>query len=218
MIDQVKYFTKLSSTAVLTLVKLYVVAMLSTAVSFFVCFMSLFIEPVGAAPHAGAESTLLVLLETRPWQCVFCALIVACGFLLVVLSGKYTMSKVINRLVSDKSENTVLPLLNKVIEKFRQKRPAILEQASAASRSKLNLIQEVKNEIQNRWVKRAVVFALKKARLDDVDFSQEDTRLSEVIRDRTMMALREMSQPDKPLFWITIAFQWVLVVAAYLID
>jgi hypothetical protein len=217
MIDQVRYFAKLSSLAVVTLVKLYAVAMFSSIVSLVICLIILITYAPGAAPHASGAAAIVVLVTTRPWHCTLAMVIVLCGVLLVMLSGKYTISKVIHRLVSDKSEGTILPLMNKAIDKFRKERPAGMDKAATVTRSKLALIQQVKNGSGDRWVRRALVFAFKKAQLDDIDFAQDDLRLSDVIRDRTMQAIRDMSKPSKSLFWTVIAVQWLAVLLAYLI-
>lgn len=203
--------------AVFTVLKLYMVAMLSSVASLVISVIILITSAPGAAPHASGAAALLVLASTRPWNCIIALLIVVTGFLLIILAGKYTVNKVVHRIVSDKSENTILPLLNKVIEQFRQGRPAAMDKVSEATWSKMRLIQEVKEHSENPWVRRALVFAFKKARLEDIDLARQDMQLSELIRDRTMLAIREMSTPDKSLFWIVIGIQWVLVLTAYLI-
>lgn len=215
MIDQVKYFGKLSSIAVFTLVKLHALAMLSSSVSLFVVILSM-ITSGAAAPHASGPAAILVLAASRPLHCVLALLIVASGFVLVMLSGKYAVKKVIHRIVTDKSESTILPFLNKAIEKFRKGRPAIMDRASSASTAKMNLIQEARKEGGNRWLRGAVVLGLKKARLDDVDLAKDDTHVSEVIRDRTMVALQETSKPGKTMFWALILVQWVMVLIAFI--
>lgn len=217
MMDQVKYFAKLSSIAVFTLVKLYAVAMFSSVASLVACVLITVFYAPGAAPHASGTAAILVLVTTRPWHCILTLLIVASGVVLVVLSGKYTVSKVIHRIVTDKSESTILPFLDKAIEKFRKRRPAMVDRASDSAMTKLRLVQEAKNESDNRWLRGALVLAFKKARLDDIDLAKDDTHLSEVIRDRTMLALQEMSKPSKTLFWAFIVVQWISVLVAWMI-
>ena len=214
--DKVKYFAKLSAVGAITLVKFYLVASLSTALCAFLVVLFAAMDGHGAGPHTSGGASVIALFAARPLHGVLLLLVVASFWLLVVLVGKYTVKKVVHRIVSDKSEDTILPLMDKVIGKFNADRPRVLDRMADASKARLRLLQEVREGEGNRWVRRALAFAFKKARLDDVDFTQEDTRLSGVIKDKAVQALHGMSRPGNTAFRIVIGIQWLLVLAAFL--
>lgn len=216
MIDQVKYFAKLSGLAAFTLVKLYAVGLGSTVISLILCVL-IMTGSSGAAVDADGATTGWELMSSRTLYIVFAVLIVAGGVLLALLANKYTVSKVINRILTDKGEPMLVPFLDKAIEKFRRNRPASVDRASDTTMAKMRLVQEARNGSGNRWTRSALALAFKTARLDDVDFTKDDTRMGEVVRDRTMLALREMSRPGKTAFWAVIAVQWLLALVAWVI-
>lgn len=217
MNEQVKYFAKLSAVAVFTVVKMYALAMVSTALSLVACLLIMIASVTGAAPHVSGAAAILVLIAAQPLQSFLALVILACGVPLVVLSGKYAMNKVVHRIISDKGERMIAPFMDKVIERYRKNRPAVMDRASDATLAKMRLAQEAKKESGDRWLRGALALAFKKARLDDIDLSKEDARLGDVIRDRTMLAMREMSQPSKTLYWTAIGVQWICVLLAWVL-
>jgi hypothetical protein len=213
MNDQVKYLAKLSASTAFTMVKLYAAAAASTILSLV---LSVHIM-ITSAPDADGVTSGMGLIAARPWHCVIAILILGGGAVLVILSGKYALGKVMHKLLTDKGEAMIAPFLDKAIGKFRENRPASIGSASSAALSKMRLAQEARNGSGNRWMRGALALAFKQARLDDVDFSKDDTRMGEVVRDRTMLALREMSRPGKALILAVVGAQWFLVLLGWII-
>lgn len=216
MIEPLKYSASLSATAVASLTKLLLLAFVSYGASLAVALAVLFTAGTAAAPHAG-QAAAFALLTSRPVQCLAVLLIALSIYPLVTISIQYALRKVVHRVVQEKGETTLVPLMNKAIDRFRQERPAVLGQAADTAWTKLQLLHGLQAAGGNPWVRRALGYAFKKARLDDIPFDQDGLRTSEVVRDRTMQAMHEMSAPDKRSYWIVIALQWVLVLVSYLL-
>ena len=100
MIDKIKYFSKLSSTAAFSFVKIYVLAIVTTFTCITISIFYLFDGFNGG--HVGGGAAGLVIFTQKPVQSVAFLLIGVCMFLIMAYANKYVMNKVISILIRER--------------------------------------------------------------------------------------------------------------------
>ncbi len=99
----------------------------------------------------------------------------------------------------------------RIFNKFQLKQPEVLKNSCDFTLNKLKIIDEIKNDQnENKWLKKIIVFGLKKIKLDDVDFNKEYQNFYNIIKEKTIQSLKDISEPSKKSIWIAIAIQWMI--------
>lgn len=219
MIDKLKYTARISGMAAATFAKLYVLIFVTTGITLIASILHLAFgnDSNPTAGHTDGKTGLLGLFIAFPVQILCIALIIVCTFILLAGVYKYVVKKVINRIINDNCESTIVPLLEKAFDKLRTKQPQALKNGTDAAYGKLQLINNIKESSENKWVKRALAYGIKKIKLDDVNLNAEGMDTYEIIRQKTVTALRNVAKPDKKLIWLLIALQFILMLVVVFI-
>ena len=207
MIDKIKYFAKLSSTAAFSFVKIYVLAIVTTFTCITISIFYLFDGFNGG--HVGGGAAGLVIFTQKPVQSVAFLLIGVCMFLIMAYANKYVMNKVISILIRDKAESTIYPLLDKVIARVKAKQPNAVKTGTDYAVVKLQMIDSLRYESENKWLKKALVYGLKKINLEDIDFKRQDMDFYEILKIKAVAALQNVTTPSRNFIWIMVALQVV---------
>jgi len=212
MKENLQYTAKLAGLAVLTFLKINVPGLLLIGIFSCATFVTLvfqFADRVtggasGVASHgAGAIAYLLVIFLARPLaSSVALITYFASPFLLFWLGNKYIITKLINKLINDKGENILFPLLDKVLNKLQEKQPALFAKGSDKALLKLKMVQEIKQSTENKWFKRIILFALKKVHLSELDLADENRSFNDVVKKSTLTVLKSITEPSRSFFWI----------------
>ena len=214
MNENFKYIAKLSVVAISSFIKINVLSIISTLTVVVIEFIIL-IKNIdsGQSGHVSAIPFLVVTFTARPIGFILCCLTLICSpFLFFALGNKYILTKLTNKLITDKSENLVYPILDKIMAKFQTKQPKILKNAADFSLNKLKLIHEIRNDTsENKWLRRVIIFGMKKIELNDIDFSNDGISFYEIIKIKTIQSLQNISEPSRKPIWIVIAIQWTLL-------
>ncbi|ENA1795522.1 hypothetical protein ABF176_002369 [Flavobacterium psychrophilum] len=215
MNENFKYFAKLSGIAIATFLKINILAVFSTVIVIIIEFLLLTKNiDAGHSGHASAIPFLILTFFARPVGSILWYLTCICSpFLFFALGNKYIISKLSHKLITDKSESLINPLLERIFQKFKTKQPEILKNTGDFSVNKLKIIQEIKNDkTENKWMRKIIVFGMKKIKLDDVDFNKENQNFYDIIKEKTIQSLKNISEPSRKLIWITIGIQWVILI------
>ncbi|MDR1876610.1 MAG: hypothetical protein LBQ84_03205 [Flavobacteriaceae bacterium] len=216
--EHITYFLKISASAAFTFVKINLLGFVSTLAVLIIGGILILLSNNNAhAGHVGGEAFLIVLFVQRPLGCILWLLLLSSPYLFFFLGNKYVVSKIINRIISDKAENYLYPLLDTVLQKFKEHQPELIKKGADNSLMKLKLIQEAKNNVKNKWIRRIIVFGVKKMQLDDIDFTQENVSFSDIIKTKIINTLNNISAPNKNIFWIIIGVQWLILLIIWLI-
>lgn len=133
------------------------------------------------------------------------------------LGNKYIITKLANKLITDKSESLINPLLDKAINKFQYKQPNVVKNAGDFSINKLKIIQDIKDDnSENKWLRKIIVFGMKKINLDDVDFNQENQNFYDIIKLKTYQSLKNISEPSRKSIFIVFGIQWAIALFIWL--
>jgi hypothetical protein len=209
--DSIKYAAKLSSISVFSFIKINFLGAFSTIIVALLGFILLSknINP-GASAHVSAFPYLIMIYANRPVGSVLWFLIcLTSPFLFFFIGNKYIIAKLANRVISDKSDKVIYPLLDKLLLNF--KRPVLLRSAGDFSIEKLKLIQNIKNETENKILKRIIIFGMEKIKIDDIDFNQDDLDFNEIIKTKTIQALTAVTEPSRNLIWLIFGAQWFII-------
>jgi hypothetical protein len=80
---------------------------------------------------------------------------------------------------------------------------------------RLQLLEANKNDKESSKIKKRVInYIFKKVRLDDVDFSNKDLKLSEVVSMKINQFISEAVEPSLLFFWLLLLLQVVLFIGA----
>lgn len=213
MIDTIKYLAKLTSSSIFSFTKINLLGAFSTVLVAVIGFILLSKDvDAGHSGHVSAAPFLILLVFQKPLSAIlFYATLLGSPFLIFMFGNKYIVSKIIHKLLSDKSEKLIYPIIDKILLPFKNKGSFILKNKENKSTIKDKLIAQLKNENENKWVKKAVQFGLEKAALDKIDFSKEEVSFSEIIKEKTITALQETLEPSRQILWLILAAQWVVL-------
>lgn len=218
-LDRVKYGASMAASAAFSFLKVNLLGSLSTALA-VTCILLLVVGQSfegGGPAHAGGWAVVVALFSVRPAAMLLATIIFfASPFALFVLGNKYILMKLAGRLLSDNGETYLYPLIDKALSKVRTEQPELLRKGGDALKTRLQLIQGIKDQQENRWTKRITLWGLKKADLSNVDFGAADLSLTQVIRDRIISALRTITTPSRRFFWIIAGLQWLVVLLTLL--
>ncbi|MBZ4033643.1 hypothetical protein K6T82_02625 [Flavobacterium sp. 17A] len=86
---------------------------------------------------------------------------------------------------------------------------------SNAAMLKLQLLEANRNDKESSKIKKKVIgYLFRKINLDDIDFSNKELKLSEVISIKLNQFISEAVEPSLLFFWLLLLFQVVLFIAA----
>lgn len=214
MIENLKYFSKLSLSGIISLIKINTLGLLSTIGVALIGFIIITENSnVGSSNHVSTIPLLIMTFQTRPISSILWYItILGSPFLFYILANKYVISKLANKIIVDKSATLLNPTIDKLFDKFKAKQPYVIKNVGDYSITKLKLIENIqKDQTENKWLRRIILFGMKKVKMDDVDFNREDQNFYEIFKLKTIQTLKEISEPDRNMIWLTLAIQWVIL-------
>lgn len=214
MIENLKYFSKLSLSGIVSLIKINTLGSISTIAVTIIGIINLSKDiNVGSSGHVSAIPFITSTFASRPVGFILlCLSLFAFPVLIYMFANKYVLKKLANKIIIDKSETILNPMLDKLFNKFKANQPGSVKNAADYSINKLKLIENIKNDkTENKWLKRIIVFGLKKVKMDDVDFNKEDQNFYDILKIKTLETLHEISEPSKNIIWLTLGTQWLIL-------
>ncbi|WP_411973601.1 hypothetical protein ACLCDV_10240 [Sphingobacterium sp. Lzh-3] len=207
MKTQLSYLKKLSVLGTKSLVKYYLLAIVSTLLYLVVGSLQFkasheaFFSTVSPA-QAAARFIWLIGLILLP-------------VLLFIFSNKYVLSKIASLVVEERQDDLILPAFDKAMLVFQSNQPDVIQNVADYSFAKLKLINDVKNtKIENPWVKRIVVFDLNKVKFDALDLDKNDSFYA-ILRSKFMQVLEILTEPSSKSFWLCIFVQWLILLVVW---
>ncbi len=133
-------------------------------------------------------------------------------FLFFVIANKFSIQKVIYNIWVNKGQEFVEPLLEKIGAKITSN-SNWTSQISNQAMLKAKLISENSITIDTPKLQRKILnYAIKKVQLDDIDFKDENLRLTDVLSLKIKSFISTVSKPSLTLFWFVIFIQFVLFI------
>jgi hypothetical protein len=225
MKDSIKTFSGLAGS-------MFVRWVMIMALGCFVCFLGILISVFllsnnGGAGYTGARSggvvglvmTFIVLSATEFWSSFLLVVSLLFTTLYFAIANKYTLHLSIYKVWQLKGNDFLKQKIEVYANRLSAVSPNWLKEMGSPVKVKLKLMDQIKNDKESNGIqKRILKFGLKVIKLDDVDFSQENIRFSEIIFTKIDQYLSTMSKPSLKWFYITIFFHLCLIIIAFIFD
>lgn len=178
------------------------------------------------AGYAGARTgsligvifTFLSLFNTEFWSALLLTMSVAFVFIYSMVASKISLGFIISSLYQHKLAGIINEKITHTIRTLTQK-PSWAQTVDSASALKTRLFSATKEDSTLNKIQRKVIdYAIKKIKLDDINFKHDNVNLPEDISSRVMEQLSEAAKPSYLLFWIAISLHALLVVLAFYFD
>ncbi|MCU7616103.1 hypothetical protein NZ698_02735 [Chryseobacterium sp. PBS4-4] len=214
--EDVKYFAKLFGRATFSFLKINLIGQFAIAILCITTIMLIITQTYssgGGPVYTSGEAAVAVLFMQRPIAFGLAVIsILASPFLLFSMGNKYVMFKTINRLIADKGENLLFPILDKLLLKVKEHQPELFRQGVDKTKLQLRILQEIRDSKQNKWLKKIIAFGFKKVDLNEIDFKDENVSFSEIIKVKIIDQLKSISEPSRLFFWVILGINVLILV------
>ncbi|SFD16886.1 hypothetical protein [Flavobacterium phragmitis] len=195
----------------------WLIVMVSGNVFTIICFLIILFQN---ADFAGGGHGNVYAFLTGLFFNNICGFILFAGapvfaFLYFVIANKVAIQQMIyltwkNKKISDYIDSKVVLLVDKITDSN-----SLVGTISNESILRLKLLEANKNDKENSRIKKRIInYLFQKIRLDDVDFSKEDLKLSEIVSLKINQFISETIEPSLLFFWLLFLLQVVLFVVA----
>ncbi len=162
--------------------------------------------------------TILSLFKDEFWSALLLVTSFAFIFIYTMVASKVSLSFIIGSLYENKLAGAIGEKVTNTIRSISQK-PGWEKSISSASSIKEKFLSATKEDSSiNKIQQKAIGYALRKAKLDDINFSQNNPNLPEEISSKVMSQLSEAAKPSYNLFWIAVGAHALLAVLAFVFD
>lgn len=216
MRDSIKYGMKLSGVGVFSFLKLAVVGVFSAVVSLITGIVllsnGLLVDEQGKV----YESSFSTFIKDYPYLFILLLLILVSVYFIFSFASQYALRKVASRLIEDKAETYLEPLMDKAMDKTlgnisETEKKNMMQKGLDYSVLKLQTINNIKEETSNRWVKYLLTLGFSKLKLDDIPFGDENFNSRNEIKKRVLLAIKDFATPSSQLFWAIVIFHWLVI-------
>jgi len=212
MNNQLKQISKLARIGLFSWVKIMLLSILSTLLS-FILGVYYFFKGISEIELTTGNwlNDIWGILSSNLLAVFFLFLVFNSIWLLIYLANDYVMYKIIYQLISDNSEKVLEPILDKSLASMKVKFPKLMQKGADFSMTKLKLIEEIKTSNENRFIKKIIVFCLDQVYLADVDLNKENTSFEEILKIKIIQILKGITEPTRIWILLVILFQWLVV-------
>lgn len=210
MIENVKIFSKIAAK---TFVSWFLVVAVGTIISFAFFLIILFeISGNAGGGHGNVVAFLAGLFADN--KTAFILFVGAPVFVILyfLIANKYATESAIYQIWKAKAENFVGEGVKKLTDRLLANVKTV-DSISNESLLKVKLLDENRKNPETSRLKRNLIsYIIKKIRLDDIDFSDKEVKLSDVVATKVNNFISENSEPSLKFFWILLIVQIVLFI------
>ena len=212
MNNQLKQISILARIGVFSWVKIMLLSILSTLLS-FILGVYYFFKNITESELSSNNwlGDIWGIITSNLTAAFFLFLVFNSIWLLIYLANDYVMYKIIYQLISDNSEKVLEPILDKSLASMKTKFPKLMQKGADYSMTKLKLIEEIKSSKENRFIKKIIVFCLDQVYLADVDLNKENVSFEEILKLKFIQILKGITEPTRIWILLVILFQWLVV-------
>jgi hypothetical protein len=210
------YIAKIAATGIFSFIKINLVGLISTALTagFGIFLLMKDLDSsnyMSGGGHFAWLGALMTLFSIRPIGFVLWIFSFFGGTTLYYSLGmKYILAKLTNKIVAEKWNSHIVPTLEEFAIQFKEKQPDGLKDLGDFAMKKVHFISTIRaDQSQNKWMRRVLVFGLKKVELGDVDFTQENISFVDIFKEKAIQSLRSIAAPSRLWFWIIMGLQWL---------
>lgn len=226
MKEHLKTITKTSGTTLLGWLKVSFIGLFITLIDLIVGFYLLADNKnTGAGPggHANGIGAVLVLFIVYFYYFTidfFPALLTLLGFLAIplftVLANKYAINKMLFSLYNQKLSSILEEKIKHIIQRVLNKFPNAYDKGTSWKQFLLKLIKENNLDKSSPWIyRKAINHTLKKIKLDDVNFSDSNISLTQIVSSKIKQTLDETLEPSMKIVWLIFLINIVFIILAF---
>lgn len=169
--------------------------------------------------HLGAIFSVFVLFADEPWTGILIAVSIAFIAIYIIVASKFSISFVLHCLF----ENKLLPVIGtkvaSTLRSFSEKQGRGLPPFANADELQKKLANLINQDSDtNKIQRKAIHYGRKKIDLHDVDFTQKDLNVPDVVADRLMRRLTDAAKPSYQVFGIVFTVHLFVLVLALVFD
>jgi len=213
--DEVKYAAKLLSRATLSFLKINLVGQIAIAILCIITIVVIISQTFnsgGGPVHTNGQAAIVVLFLARPISFGLSVLsIFGAPFLLFTLGNKYVMARTINRLIADKGEQILFPIIDRILNKIKANQPQLMQSGVDKTKLRLKVLQEIRDSKENKWFKKIIAFGFKKVELNEIDFRNENVSFTEILKNKIIDKLKDISEPSRLFFYLILGWQTLIL-------
>ncbi|MCX8524468.1 hypothetical protein OF897_11150 [Chryseobacterium formosus] len=213
--DELKYVAKLLSRATLSFLKINLIGQISIVVLCIITIVLIIAQTFnngGGPVHTSGQAAVLVLFLARPISFGLTILTVfGAPFLLFTLGNKYVMTRTINRLIADKGEQILFPIIDRILNKVKANQPQLMQSGVDKTKFQLKVLQEIRDSKENKWFKKIIAFGFKKVELNEIDFRDENVSFTEIVKNKIIDKLKDISEPSRLFFYLILGWQTLIL-------
>lgn len=166
----------------------------------------------------GAIFGIFTLFKDEFWSALLLVISFAFVFIYSVVASKVSLGFIIGSLYENKLAGVIGEKVTSTLRAITQK-PGWAKSVTSVTSMKDKFLSATKEDSSiNRVQQKAIGYALKKAKLDDINLNQDNPNLPEDISSRMMAQLSEAAKPSYNLFWIAVGAHALFVVLAFVFD
>lgn len=213
--DEFKYVAKLLSRATFSFLKINLIGQISIAILCITTIILIIAQTFnngGGPVHTNGQAAVLVLFLARPISFGL-TILTAFGapFLLFTLGNKYVMVRTISRLIADKGEQILFPMIDRILNKVKANQPQLFQKGTDKAKLQLKILQEIRDSKENKWFKKIIIYGFKKVELDEIDFKDENVSLSIILKIKIIDKLKDISEPSRLFFFLILGWQTLIL-------
>ncbi|MFY1045856.1 hypothetical protein [Chryseobacterium sp. GP-SGM7] len=213
--DEFKYVAKLLSRATLSFLKVNIIGQISIVILCVITIILIIAQTFnngGGPVHTNGQAAVFVLFLARPISFGLTILtIFGAPFLLFTLGNKYVMTRTINRLITDKGEQILFPIIDRILNKVKANQPQLMQSGVDKTKLQLKVLQEIRDSKENKWFKKIIAYGFKKIELNEIDFKDENVSFTEIIKNKIIDKLKDISEPGRLFFYLILGWQTLIL-------
>ena len=225
LIGNIKLFAKISGKASLAWVKVALIGAVIMIVNIVIAIILLGDNTGGGFPasaHAGILGAIVgffVLFTVEFWTALLMTVGILAPILFIVLANKNAIASAVYNVWKYKIADFIEPKIDFYIDKILQKQPDFLKNITDWSVVKVKLLDTINNDAQTpKLQKRVIKFVLKKIKMDDVNFKDQNTNLNSILSLKIKQFIAGFAEPDLKLIWIIVGIDIVLIILAFVFN
>ena len=222
--DHIKFYAKTAASAMLRWLLLSGVGLILAIICIFIALH--LIGNNTATGYTGARTGssigaifgILTLFKEEFWSTLLFAISFAFVFIYTLVASKVALGFIIGDLYENKLAGVIGEKVTNTLRALSEKPGWGKSVTSVASiKDKLSNATKTDSTI-NKIQQKVIGYAIKKVKLDDIDFKPDNPNLPEDISSKVMNQLSELAQPSYALFWLAVGVHALFVDLAFVFD
>lgn len=212
MLNQINYITKLTTYGITNLIIYLFIGLVSVLLSFLIGLVYLIYNIDVTYDTIVSISALKAIFMAAPVQIVLLFLIGASAYLIFTNAYQFAIKKVIAKLLAEKSDSFLNPLLDKIIGKLKKELNLKQENGNTIQNAEVTPIGEsvsVVSHEENNWLFKRINAVLNKKILGDLHQDLGALDSDEAIKQKVISKLKNYAETSMKNLWIVVVFHWV---------